>query len=128
MWRTLPHQGTAIRKLETHRANELVIVPVTGERIRLAVRGSADIETVGNVAVRTEADAQGLRVTFTSPNLVLERAEVSFDGDEREWEEIWRRARARSLPWWSEGDADELDLDWVLDVRLRLVGERKDAG
>src|SRR5687768_11770500 len=109
MWRTLPQQAATIRRVSVHGTNEIVIVPISGERLRLAARRTLDVETIGEVLVRSEPERNGLRVTFIAETLVLERAEVSFDGDDREWERLWRRARGRSRPWWREGEADEID-------------------
>ena len=122
MWRVLPQQGSSLTRVEIHRANELVIVPASGERLRLAVRGTAGIETVGNVLVRSETQGDRTRVTFTGDTLVLEHAHVTFEGDDREWADVWRRARTQSRPWWNADEGDEIDLGWVGDVSLRIAG------
>jgi hypothetical protein len=126
MWRALSSTGAHVREVRVEgsgKERDLVIVPEHGERLRLIAAGDVAVETVGRVVVRASpVDAQSLRVTFSGERLVLERAEVYFDGSERDWENLWRRARMRSRPWWTETAGDELDLDWAMQARLTIVG------
>jgi hypothetical protein len=124
MWKALPQQGTPIAEVRIEgsgKGRDVVIVPRTGERLRLQAASDIAIETVGRVMVRTAAiDDISLRVTF-SGDLVLERGEVAFDGGEDEWQKLWRRAQTRSRPWWHQNE-QELELDWPFDMRITIVG------
>jgi hypothetical protein len=126
MWRTLPSHGTTIAEVRVEgsgRARDIVIIPKSGERLRFPAAGDVVIETFGRVLVRTAAMADhSLRITYSAERLFLERAEVAFDGSEAEWQNLWRRARTRSRPWWREADGDEIDLDRALHARLTLHG------
>jgi hypothetical protein len=127
MWRALSASGARVREVRVEgggKDRDLVIVPEAGERLRIIATGDVAVETLGRVTVRTgPIDAQSVRVTFSGERLVLERAEVLFDGSERDWENLWRRARTRSRPWWTEIEGgEELDLDWAMQVRLTIAG------
>jgi hypothetical protein len=125
MWRRLPQQGEALRELRLEgggRDREVVIVPRTGGVLRFPSTTDAVIELVGHVYVRTSTGkGDAVRVTFSGRDLVLERAEVEFQGSEVDWDGMWRRARMRSRPWWNEGEADEIDLDWAMPASLLLT-------
>ena len=125
MWRPLSLSGAPIREVRVEgsgKGRDLVIVPEQGERLRIVAAGDVAVETRGRVLVRTgPVDDVSLRVTFSGERLVLDRAEVFFDGTDHAWEDLWRRARMRSRPWWSEADGDELDLDWAMLARLTIV-------
>ena len=126
MWRSLPTAGTPVREVRIEggvKGRDLVIVPERGERLRIVAAGELKVETAGSVIVRsTPVGEHSLHLIFAGERLLLERADVLFDGSERDWENLWRRARARSRPWWSQSDGDELDLDWAMQARLRIVG------
>lgn len=126
MWRALSVTGAQVRELRVEgsgKDRDLVILPQTGERLRIVAAGDVTVETRGRVLIRTSpVDESSLRVTFSGERLILERADVFFDGTDRDWDNLWRRARTRSRPWWSETDGDELDLDWAMPARLTLVG------
>jgi hypothetical protein len=128
MWKTLPQQGAELRELRLEGSgNErhIVVVPKTGERVRFAAKGDVKIETIGHVLVRSSMiDATTTRLTFSSDGLVLQRAEVEFEGDEADWDKMWRRARARSRPWWAQGGGDEVDLDWPMAGAFVLTATR----
>jgi hypothetical protein len=124
MWKSLPPQGTAITEARIEgcgKDRDVIIVPKAGERLRFPVTGDLVIETIGRVVVRTSAiDEVSVRITF-SGDLVLERAEVVWSGNEDDWQGLWRRARTRSRPWWRE-DEQEIELDWPFDTRLTIAG------
>ncbi len=126
MWRPLPPTGGRIREVRIEgsgKSRDLVILPEAGERLRIVAAGDTIVETAGRVIVRTAAiDAHSLRITYSGERLVLQQADVLFDGSEREWENLWRSARGRSRPWWNQADGDELDLEWPMQARLKVVG------
>lgn len=126
MWKALPATGTNVREVRVEgsgNARDLVIVPDAGERLRIMTSGDVAIETKGRVLVRAvPVDARSLRATFSGSGLVLERADVFFQGTDRDWDDLWHRARTRSRPWWSEVDDEELDLDWAVQARLTISG------
>lgn len=132
MWRALPQQGSALSEVRVEggvKDRDVVIVPRSGEHLRIRAAGEIAIETLGLVVVRTApiGDA-AVRITFSGEELTLERAEVIFHGTERDWDELWRRARVRSRPWWNE-DTGEIELDWDLEVRLVVAAvDRRRAG
>ena len=125
MWRALPTTGSPLREVRIEgsgKDRDLVIVPVTGDRLRIVASGDAVIETAGRVVVRTTPiDLKSLRVTFTGERLVLAQADVFFDGSDHAWENLWRQARMRSRPWWNE-EGDELDLEWPMQAKLKIAG------
>jgi hypothetical protein len=126
MWRRLLPEGTALREVSlesSDRGSEVVIVPTSGERVRVPVAGELDIETSGKVHVRSGARGDtGMRTTFSATErLELACAEVAFDGSEPEWNDMWRRARTRSQPWWRDPSSEEVDLDMAMSVRITLV-------
>jgi hypothetical protein len=125
MWRSLPQEGSSLREvcIEANGTDsEIVIVPASGERVRLPIAGELDIETVGRIRVRSAAYGDsGVRTTFSGDGLELARAEVAFDGGEPEWNDMWRRARTRSLPWWRDPSTEEIDLACAMGVRIRIV-------
>ena len=126
MWRALSTTGARVREVRVEgsgKGRDLVIVPDAGERLRIVISGDVAVDTRGSVRVRTGAlDELSLRVAFSGDGLVLERADVFFDGSDRDWDEMWRRARMRSRPWWNEAEGDELDLDWPMPARLTIAG------
>jgi hypothetical protein len=125
MWRPLPQQGEVLREVHLEgigKDREIIIVPRNGGSLRFPSTSDAMIEVVGHVVVRsTTGKGNAVRVTFSGRNLVLERGEVAFEGSEIEWESMWRRARTRSRPWWNEGAADEIDLDWAMPAALLIA-------
>jgi hypothetical protein len=125
MWRTLPQQGTKLRELRLEgggRDREVVIIPREGEVLRFPSTPEVLLETVGRVLVRTEAlKGSSIRVTFSAEVLTLERAQVEFEGSEIEWDGMWRRARMRSHPWWSDNAVTEVDLDWAMPAHLVIT-------
>jgi hypothetical protein len=124
MWRALPQQGTALREICVEnggRGSEVVILPASGERVRLPVTGELDIETVGRVRVRSSTRDDRALTILTGEKLELTRAEVAFDGTETQWEALWRRARTRSRPWWRDPEDTEIDLDFAMAVRLTIT-------
>jgi hypothetical protein len=127
MWKSLPPEGAALVEVRVEgsgKDRDVIIVPKAGERLRFPSAGDVAIETVGRVLVRTTAiDDTSVRITF-SGDLVLERAEVGFDGTAEEWQSLWRRARTRSRPWWRQSE-QEIELDWALNARLTIVGSDK---
>ncbi|MBX3230328.1 MAG: hypothetical protein KIT84_03665 [Labilithrix sp.] len=125
MWRALPATGSPIREVRIEgsgRDRDLVITPISGERLRLVASGDINVETSGRVVVRTTpVDLKSLRVTFSGERIVLAQADVLFDGSEQAWENLWRQARMRSRPWWNE-QGDELDLEWPMQAKLKIAG------
>ena len=126
MWRSLPPTGAPVTEVRIEggvKGRDLVIIPAHGERLRIVAAGELRIETAGSVVVCSRPVGEhSVHVIFSGERLLLERADVLFDGSERDWENLWRRARVRSRPWWLQTDGDELDLDWAMQARLRLVG------
>ena len=104
---------------------DLILVPKTGERLRIPATEDLTIETVGKVLVRTTSiDDKSMRIAFLG-ELVLERAELSFDGSDGQWQGVWRRARTRSRPWWRQGEAQEIELDQAMHARLVVAGTKR---
>jgi hypothetical protein len=104
------------------RDREVIIVPRAGGSLRFPSTNDVLIELVGHVLVRTTVGkGNAVRMTFSGKNLLLERAEVEFQGTEIDWDKMWRRAQTRSRPWWNEGGADEVDLDWAMPASLLIA-------
>lgn len=126
MWRPLPTTSKGIREVRIEgsgKDRDLVVTPTQGSRLRLVATGDIVIETAGKVIVRTTPiDLKSLRVTITGEKLVCEQADVFFDGSEQAWTNLWRQAQMRSRPWWNETEGDELDLEWPMQARLKIVG------
>jgi hypothetical protein len=125
MWRPLPQQGARVRAIQIEARGSdrsVVIVDETGERLRVPAP-DVYIETSGPIVAQTKP-VKGvlLCVTFSARELVLARAEVDFDGTDVEWDKMWRRAQMQSRPWWQDDDTGgvETDLDWPMNVRLKL--------
>ena len=74
-----------------------------------------------SAALITSIDDVSMRITFLG-ELVLEVAELAFEGSEGQWDGMWRRARTRSRPWWRQGEAQEIELDQALHARLVVAG------
>jgi hypothetical protein len=125
MWKRLPQHGGALREVRIEgsgRSRDVILVPCQGERLRFPTTEELVIETVGHVLVRSSSvNPTTLRVSFSSGELRLERAEVVWSGSEDAWSDLWRRAHMRSLPWWRE-EEQEIELDWVLEARLTITG------
>ena len=125
MWKPLPMQGapvTEVRLEGSGKDRDIILLPKTGERLRIPAIGDVTIETVGRVIVRTSSiDDVAMRITFLG-ELVLEVAEVMFEGSEGQWQGMWRRARTRSRPWWRQGEAQEIELDQALHARFVVAG------
>jgi hypothetical protein len=126
MWRALPTTAAPIREVRIEgsgKDRDLVITPMTGSRLRLLATGDIVIETAGRVVVRTTpVDLKSLSVTFSGERLVLEQGDVFFEGSEQAWANIWRQAQMKSRPWWNEAEGDEIDLEWPMQVRLKIAG------
>jgi hypothetical protein len=126
MWRSLSAAGAPVREVRIEggaKGRDLVIIPERGERLRIVAAGDLEVATAGSVVVRSKPVGEhSHHVSFSGERLVLERADVFFDGSDRDWENLWRRARGRSRPWWRQGEGDELDLDWAMVARLKIVG------
>lgn len=124
MWKALPQQGVELRELRLEGSGgerHILVVPRSGERVRFPASGDVRIETVGHVVVRSSSiDKVSALVTFSGEGLMFDRADVAFDGDEADWEKMWRRARSRSRPWWAQGGGDEVDLDWAMAASFLL--------
>ncbi len=131
MWKILPQQGQELRELRLEGSgNErhILIVPKSGERVRFPVSGDVKVATVGHVVIRSSpVDDSSSHMTFSGDGLTFQRAEVEFDGDEADWEKMWRRARGRSRPWWAQAGADEVDLDWAMAASFVLVAKQPPA-
>ena len=113
---------TEVRLEGSGKDRDIIIIPKSGERLRIPAMGDVTIETIGRVLVRTSSiDDVSMRITFLG-ELVLEVAELMFEGSEGQWQGLWRRARSRSRPWWRQGEAQEIELDQALHARFVVAG------
>lgn len=104
---------------------DLVVIPKTGEHVRLPSTADVTVETEGHVLVRAgSGDGGTLRVSF-SGDLLLGRGEIHWKQSETEWNGLWRRARTRSRPWWQNQEALEIELDGQLKARILIVGRAR---
>lgn len=113
---------TEVRLEGSGKDRDIIIISKSGERLRIPAMGDVTIETIGRVLVRTSSiDDVSMRITFLG-ELVLEVAELMFEGSEGQWQGLWRRARSRSRPWWRQGEAQEIELDQALHARFVVAG------